>query len=85
MSRPEIEHWRAPAKTGLHEEVCPFKTTLWNILDTWPERLKHIKKTFLQNCVRSFGRQTAPTSRGGLQSNASKISCVIESNWFIQE
>ena len=33
MSRPEIEHWRAPAKTGLHEEVCPFKTTLWNILD----------------------------------------------------
>ena len=19
-----------PARTGLHDEVCPFKTTLWN-------------------------------------------------------
>ena len=25
-----MEPWETPAKTGLHDEVCPFKTTLWN-------------------------------------------------------
>ena len=23
-----IERWETPAKIGLHNEVCPFKTTL---------------------------------------------------------
>ena len=33
MSRPGIEPSRTPAKNGPHDEVCPFKTTLWNIPD----------------------------------------------------
>ena len=35
----------------------------------------------------AFGisKKTDLTSRGGLQSNTSNISCVIASNWFIQE
>ena len=32
-----------------------------------------------------MSKKTDPTSREGLQSNASNISCVIASNWFIQE
>ena len=30
-------------------------------------------------------KKTDLTSSGGLQSNALKISCVIASNWFMQE
>ena len=29
--------------------------------------------------------KTDLTSRGGLQSNASNISCMIASNWFMQD
>ena len=28
---PSIEPWGAPAITGLYEDVCPFKITLWNL------------------------------------------------------
>ena len=27
-SVPKIEPWGTPARTGFHDEVCPFKTTL---------------------------------------------------------
>ena len=30
-SEPRIEPWRTPAKTGLHDDACPFKRTLWNL------------------------------------------------------
>ena len=28
-----MEPWETPAKTGLRDEVCPFKTTLGNLHD----------------------------------------------------
>ena len=28
---PKIEPWGIPARTGFHNEVCRFKTTLWNL------------------------------------------------------
>ena len=33
-SGPNIEPCGTPAKTGFHDEFCPFKITLWNL----PER-----------------------------------------------
>ena len=33
-SVPKIEPWGALAKTGLHDDVWSFKTTLWSL----PER-----------------------------------------------
>ena len=30
-SEPKIEPWETPAKNGLHDDVCPFKTTLWSL------------------------------------------------------
>ena len=32
-----------------------------------------------------MSKRTDLTSRDGLQSNASNISCVVASNWFMQE
>ena len=29
-SGAKIEPWGAPAKTGLHDDVCAFETTLWS-------------------------------------------------------
>ena len=28
-----IQPWATPAKTGFHNDVCTFKTTLWNLFD----------------------------------------------------
>ena len=41
----------------------------------------------MSNLVKAFdiSKKTDQTSRGELQSNASNISCVIASNWFMQE
>ena len=64
-------------------EVCqvgPFYTT-----DT--HRLELTKQPSCQNWSNAFdiSKKTDLTSRGGLQSNASKISCVIASSWYTQE
>ena len=32
-----------------------------------------------------MSKRTDLTSRDGLQSNASNISCVVASNWYMQE
>ena len=33
-SGPKIEPWRTLARTGFHDGVCPFNTTLWNLQDS---------------------------------------------------
>ena len=32
-SGSRMEPWGTPTKTGLHDEVCLFKTTLWSLSD----------------------------------------------------
>ena len=32
-SGPRIDPRGTSAKTGLHDDVCPFRTTLWNLPD----------------------------------------------------
>ena len=32
-SGTKIEDWGTPAKTSLRDDLCPFKTTLWSLLD----------------------------------------------------
>ena len=34
-SGPRIDPWGTPAKSGLHDDVCPFRKTLWNLPDRW--------------------------------------------------
>ena len=33
-SGPKSESWGSPPKIGLHDDVCPFKMTLWNLPDS---------------------------------------------------
>ena len=85
-SGPRIEPWGTPAKTGLHDDVCPFKTILWN-LPEMPIGLSLYSKPSCQTLSNALdiSKKTDLTSRDGLQSKASNISCVITSNWFIHE
>ena len=85
-------------KFGFHDEVCPFKKTLWSLPDrSFSRRLKRSPNTpsdlslqstsLCQTLSKAFdiSEKTDLTSRGGLQSNASNNSCVVTSNWFMQE
>ena len=29
-----MDPWGMPATIGLHDDVCPFKRTLWNLLES---------------------------------------------------
>ena len=30
---PKNDLWETPAKIGLHDDICPFKTTLYSVPD----------------------------------------------------
>ena len=36
-----IEPWGTPAEIGLHDDVCPFKMTLWNVQLVHKVRLRY--------------------------------------------
>ena len=93
-----MEPWGTPAKAGLHDDFCrlkpPFEIYL---IDSFQESYKALQKCqstwaykaslYARPLSNAFdiSKKTDLTSRGGLKSNASKISCVIASNWLTQE